>query len=254
MLAAAVAVGAAAPALAHGLDANRVNVVLRGARVEVVATPPAEYVSFADADHDGLLTVAEVSASRPAIRDALRTSVRLTDDKGVAPIEVLFDVSTPAGPDPQVGADHLRLTLHADFAGAPQSVDVSVDFALAHPVAVNAWRAATPSGQGVAVDAPVGVVVLEPRVQTALLTADGPRATLFGPPADALQFPAAQHPPAAPLTPATPLALATQQRPASGGSSAQSPPLPSSTASLAFGLLAGLTLFAFVYRQRRSVT
>ncbi len=211
-------------ALAHGLDAGRVTVVLRGRRVEVVATPPVAAIAFADTDRDGLLSSSEVNAARPTLRERLGEGLRVTSDAGERPTVVLFDVATPADHGHSGGADHLRVTLQADFQAPPAWLRLEVDFAAATPLAVLAWRA-DPSPSA-------GIVQLSSAPERARLDAERPSVRLLG---------------AAESTPTRP----TDDRP---HSDAERPPQRASGCS---GVTAGgsalVTLFGvgLVWRRRR---
>lgn len=142
----ALTITAAATAVsAHGLDAHRVELVLHENVVEVTATPPSSFVAFADADGDGLLTVAEVSAHRDEIRRALAASLALTDHRGRAGALDRSDVSVPRGhdvADDARGRDHLRFSMRLTWAEAPRELRLRCAFARTHPVSVYATRAA----------------------------------------------------------------------------------------------------------------
>jgi hypothetical protein len=144
---AATAWGAAARA--HGLDANRVQVVVHERTAELVATPPSEFVAFADANGDGLLNVAEVRARRDEILRALVASVSLTDGEGRAGELDRSDVSVPRGDDDGArGSDFLRLTVVLRWAAPPSFVRVRCGFVMQHPVTVFATRAESRSTPG----------------------------------------------------------------------------------------------------------
>ncbi len=111
----------ALPARAHGLDANRVEVVLHEGIAEAVATPPAEFFRGADRDGDGLLSVREVQARQEEVLGALRGALRITDEDGRAGTLERDDVSVPIGdgPGPQgVRALHRAAALAAGAARA----------------------------------------------------------------------------------------------------------------------------------------
>lgn len=130
---------------AHGLDAHRVELVLHENVVEVTATPPTAFVSFADANADGLLTVAEVSAHREEIRNALAASLALTDHRGRVGTLDRADVSVPRGhddADDARGRDHLRFSMRLTWNEAPRELRLRCAFARVHPVSVYATRAA----------------------------------------------------------------------------------------------------------------
>lgn len=129
---------------AHGLDAHRVELVLHENVVEVTATPSAAFVSFADVDGDGLLTVAEVSARRDEIRNALAASLALTDHRGRVGTLERTDVSVPRGHDADDarGRDHLRFSMRLTWNEAPRELRLRCAFARVHPVSVYATRAA----------------------------------------------------------------------------------------------------------------
>lgn len=146
-LRAAAALLWAAPAAAHGLDANRVQVVLHEEVVEAVATPPAEFVRWADRDGDGRLRVDEVVARQGEVLRALSAALAVTDDAGRAGEVERADVSVPRG-DETVGADYLRLTLRLRWPRPPRAVRVRCGFVGEHPVAVFATRAESRSTPG----------------------------------------------------------------------------------------------------------
>lgn len=136
-------------ARAHGLDANQVQVVVHERFAELVATPPSEFVAFADANGDGLLNVAEVRARRDDILRALVGSVTLTDGDGRAGEPDRSDVSVPRGHDDGArGSDFLRLTVVVRWPAAPASIRVRCGFVMQHPVTVFATRAESLSTPG----------------------------------------------------------------------------------------------------------
>lgn len=136
-------------AWAHGLDANRVQVVVHEQTAELVATPPSEFVAFADANGDGLLNVAEVRARRDEILRALLASVSLTDGDGRAGALDRSDVSVPRGDDDGArGSEFLRLTVVWRWPAAPASLRVRCGFVMQHPVTVFATRAESRSVPG----------------------------------------------------------------------------------------------------------
>jgi len=144
----AMAALGAPPAWGHGLDADRVELVLRGDAVESVATPPVEFVRWADADGDGRLTLDELNPRREAVRDALLAALHVTDEAGREGAVERADVSLPHGHDGDITAarSFLRVTVVRRWSVAPRAVQVRCDFARVRPVTVYATRAeaATP--------------------------------------------------------------------------------------------------------------
>jgi hypothetical protein len=184
---------------AHGLDADRVEVVLRGDVVEAVATPRAGFVrdADADADGDGRLSLPEVNARRDEIRRALVDALRITDGDGRAGSLERSDVSVPHGHDGDDarGGTFLRVTVVLRWAAAPRAVRVRCAFVGERPVTVYATRAeaATP-GVLTLVGDPELVQLASPDATVTLLRrADVPSPTT-APPAPASRPPA----PAAP--------------------------------------------------------
>jgi len=148
-LCAAFAVALAGSAAgAHGLDADRVEVVLRGDVVEAVATPRVGFVRDADTDGDGRLSLPEVNARRDEIRRALVDALRIADDDGRAGTLERSDVSIPHGHDGDEarGGSFVRVTVVLRWAVAPRAVRVRCAFVGDQPVTVYATRAeaATP--------------------------------------------------------------------------------------------------------------
>jgi hypothetical protein len=146
--AAALAWGAtAAP---HGLDANRLQVVVHESTAEVVATPPSEFVAVADANGDGLLDRAEVSARRDDVLRALVSALVVTDGDGRPGALERADVSVPrSGDDDTRGSDFLRLTVVLRWPGPPAAVRVRCGFVRQHPVVLYATHADGLSQPGV---------------------------------------------------------------------------------------------------------
>lgn len=142
----AVTLSTSAP-LAHGLDANRVQVVLRGDAAEAVATVPVEFLGDIDRDRDGLLTLAELSPRRAEARDRLVAALDLRDDHGRAGEVVRADVSLPRDGAPSLGRDFVRLTVVRRWTTAPRALSLRCAFVDEHPVAVFASRAVA-SGPG----------------------------------------------------------------------------------------------------------
>lgn len=128
------------PARAHGLDANRVEVVLHEGIVEAVATPPAEFFRGADRDGDGLLSVPEVQARQEEVLGALRGALRITDEADRAGTLDRDDVSVPIGDGPGP-KEYLRYTVRLRWPQAPRALRVRCGFAGEHPVTVFATRA-----------------------------------------------------------------------------------------------------------------
>jgi hypothetical protein len=137
----------AATARAHGLDANRVEVVRHGRFVEAVATPPAEFLRDADRDGDGRLDVPEVQARQREVLRALRAALEITDEDGRAPEVEREDVSVPIGDGPGP-KDFLRYTVKLRWPQAPRALRVRCGFVGEHPVTVFATRAEALPGAG----------------------------------------------------------------------------------------------------------
>lgn len=136
-------------AQAHGLEANHLQVVVHELTAEVVATPPSAFVADADANHDGLLNVAEVRARREEIIRALVASLVVTDGGGRTGVLDRADVSVPRGDDEGArGSDFLRLTVVLRWPTAPGAVRVRCGFVMEHPVLVYATRAESRSRPG----------------------------------------------------------------------------------------------------------
>lgn len=146
LVAAAFALSVIAPtaaASAHGLDPDRVEVVLHGDTVEAVATPPVDFVRFADVNNDGLLSLDEVNPRREEIRRALVEALSITDEEGRAGALDRSDVSLPHGHDgePSNGRAWLRVTVKLRWPAAPRAIRVRCAFARVRPVTVYATRA-----------------------------------------------------------------------------------------------------------------
>lgn len=133
-------------ALGHGLDANRVELVLHGDTVEAVATPPTSFVHGADDNGDGFLTLPEVNPHRDEIRRALVDALHITDPSGAVGALERADVSLPrAHGDDAQGRDFLRVTVKLRWPAAPAALRVRCDFVGEHPVTVYATRAESSS-------------------------------------------------------------------------------------------------------------
>ncbi|MEZ4394885.1 MAG: hypothetical protein R3A48_27730 [Polyangiales bacterium] len=157
-------------AYGHGLDANRVEVVLQGAVVEAVATPPVSFVRGADRDGDGLLSLAEVNAHRDAIRRELVAAMHLTDPEGRAGTLERADISLPRSADGHPGGEFLRVTARWRFASAPAGLRVRFDFVREHPVTVYATHARTlGDGRVALVGAPELAVLPNAQASTTML-------------------------------------------------------------------------------------
>jgi len=174
-LASALPVWSVSTSAAHGVDARRVEVVLRGQDLEVVVTPPAEYLRGADTDGDLMLTRREVAESRAWIREVVLEALTVADVDG-APLQIVgADVSTPADGAPEAPRSHVRFTLRGRFDSPPRALRLGVSFVTpSDPVVVVGARA---SWSG----APGQMQFDGPR-ESAFLTADAPVVTLLGPP------------------------------------------------------------------------
>jgi hypothetical protein len=130
-------------AVAHGLDANRIELVVHDRVVEAVATPAAESVRMADDDGDGRISPAELRAHREEVRRSLVASLVVLDGNGTAGEQERSDVSVPRGDatDGVVGRDYVRLTVVLRWPTPPTALRVRCGFAGGHPVAVSAHRA-----------------------------------------------------------------------------------------------------------------
>jgi hypothetical protein len=135
------------PARAHGLDANRVEVVLHEGIVEAVATPPAEFFRGADRNGDGLLDVPEVQARQAEILATLRDALRITDPDGRAGTRERDDVSVPIGDGPGP-KEYVRYTVRLRWPQEPRALRVRCGFVGEHPVTVFATRAESRSSPG----------------------------------------------------------------------------------------------------------
>ncbi len=157
---------------AHGLDANRIEAVLREREIEVVVTPPAEYLRAADANGDLLLVREEVAAHRAWIKDAVTRALTVRD-LGGARLEVIgVDVSTPAYGPPGTPQDHVRYTLRGRFDADPVALQLGVSFVTPdHPVTVLAARAAWSDRPGL-------MKFIGPR-QSTFLTAEYPEVVVL---------------------------------------------------------------------------
>lgn len=130
----------ALPARAHGLDANRVEVVLHEGIAEAVATPPAEFLRSADRDGDGLLSVPEVQARQEEVLATLRGALRITDEADRAGTLERDDVSVPIGDGPGP-KEYLRYTVRIRWPHEPRALRLRCGFVGEHPVTVFATRA-----------------------------------------------------------------------------------------------------------------
>lgn len=137
----------APPAWAHGLDANRVEVVLHEEVVEAVATPPAEFFRGADQNGDGRLDVPEVRARQAEILRTIREALSITDHSGRAGTLEREDISVPIGDGPGP-RDYLRYTVKLRWTRAPRSLLLRCGFVGEHPVTVFATRADSRSARG----------------------------------------------------------------------------------------------------------
>jgi hypothetical protein len=146
--AALTALGGVAPAAAHGLEANHVQIVVHERTAEVVATAPSEFVAAADANHDGLLDVDEVRAHRGEIIAALVAALSVTDGEGRAGALDRADVSVPRADDAR-GSDYLRLTVVLRWPAPPSALRVRCGFVTGHPMVLYATHAESVSQPGV---------------------------------------------------------------------------------------------------------
>jgi len=108
----------ASPARAHGALDDHLAVRLEGRKAKLSASLPASSVSFADTDRDGLLTVEEVRASRPALLAAGRAGIRLESGTGDRPTRTLEDVIVPPG---AAGAQ-VQYVIRAQWPSVPDEV------------------------------------------------------------------------------------------------------------------------------------
>ncbi len=131
----------AGDASAHGLDANRVELVLHGDTVEAVATPPTSFARDADTNGDGLLSRAEVDARREVIRRSLVEALALTDAEGRAGALERSDVSLPRSADGGAGGEYLRVTVRWRWRAPLRALRVRCGFIMEHPVSLYATRA-----------------------------------------------------------------------------------------------------------------
>lgn len=137
----------ALPARAHGLDANRVEVVVHEDVVEAVATPPAEFFRGVDRDGDRLLSVPEVRARQEEVLATLRAALRITDEGDHTGTLERDDVSVPIGDGPGP-KEYLRYTVRLRWPQAPRALRVRCGFVGEHPVTVFATRAESRSSPG----------------------------------------------------------------------------------------------------------
>jgi hypothetical protein len=149
---------------AHGLGANQIQIVLHDQVAEVLATPPVEYVSYADTNHDGRLEVREVQAQRETIRRTFLDGLALTNENNIRATVERADISVPRGDDPDGtrGSDFVRLTVVFRWNTSPNSLRLRCAFVTTHPISVFASRAAH-------VDT-TGVLTLQGQGQQALLS------------------------------------------------------------------------------------
>jgi hypothetical protein len=217
-----------APAVrSHGLDANRIQVVLHEGVAEVVATPPSDYLPAYDANHDGRLTVAEVSAHREEVVRALVAALDVTDGEGRRGTLDRADVSVPRSDDADeaLGRDYLRATVVLRWPTPPAWLRVRCDFVTQHPVTVFASRAESVSTPGVLTLVGAGEYEsLTSREATATMLRGAPAAT----------------PAAAPVALPPPPAAST------------SAPAPSPVRTVALSLVAVLALGALAWQARKA--
>jgi hypothetical protein len=188
-------------ARAHGIDANQIQVVLHEQTVEVLATPPSEFVALADANRDGLLNVDEVRARRDEILRTLVAALTVRDGDGVAGTLDRSDVSVPRGDDEGArGSDFLRLTVVLRWPTPPRAVRLRCGFVSQHPITVYATRADGRAARGML------TLVGDPEYQS--LTTPQSEVTVLGTSAP----PATPPAPASPAT-ATPIADARRGSP-----------------------------------------
>lgn len=114
-------------AWAHGQDARTVELFVRDREVELVATPPIEWLEAADDDADGRLSRSEVRAHRDALTATLLEAIVVTDGDEQPLAITGTDVSTPEHAEGS-GASHLRFTVRGAFATPPSSVRVRASF------------------------------------------------------------------------------------------------------------------------------
>ncbi len=128
---------------AHGLDPDRVELVLHGDTVEAVATPSTAFVRAADENGDGLLSLDEVNPHREEIRRALVDALSITDEDGRAGALDRSDVSLPHGHDGDTSnaRSFLRITVKLRWPSTLRAVRVRCAFASVRPVTVYATRA-----------------------------------------------------------------------------------------------------------------
>lgn len=169
----------------HGLDANRVELVLHGDTVEAVATPPADFVRAADDDRDGMLTLPEVNAHREEIRRALVDALHITDLSGIVGVLERSDVSLPrAHGDDTRGRDFIRVTTVLRWPHPLTALRVRCDFVGEHPVTVYATRAESSSpGVLTLVGTPELATLRDARATPTLLQGSAPASPVSTPPA-----------------------------------------------------------------------
>lgn len=179
----------ALPARAHGLDANRVEVVLHERVVEAVATPPAEFLRGADRDGDGLLSVPELQARQAEALQTLRDALRITDEDGRTGALERDDVSVPIGDGPGP-KEYVRYTVRIRWPQEPRALRVRSGFVGEHPVTVFATRAESRSTPGTLTLVGLGqyATLTRPQETSALLLApDASAPSTASPPGNALR-------------------------------------------------------------------
>ncbi len=104
-------------ALAHGLDAQQLQLELEGAALRVSLTPGVALFGAADTNADGALDRAEVAAARADIRARVADGLSMVDPDGVAAVCDDVSVSTIGN-----GAPHVRVTLRCALPSAPEGL------------------------------------------------------------------------------------------------------------------------------------
>ena len=112
--------------MAHGLNPGQLLVRIDGPKTTVVLTPSVALFPKFDANRDGRLSRAEVSADRQAMLAHLLSGLTIVDEHGRRPTIELADINPPhAHNDPSgVGQTYVRATLHYRFTQPPTSIAV----------------------------------------------------------------------------------------------------------------------------------
>ncbi|MEM8861085.1 MAG: HupE/UreJ family protein [Chloroflexota bacterium] len=115
-------------ALAHGLEAGQLSVLLDDVKATVTFAPYASTFPFADDNQDGLLTATELDHHRSEIEALIKEQVMLRNELEEPAVVIYTDVIVPDEVDTrdgdQIEADFLQVTMRMVWPEVPEAVDV----------------------------------------------------------------------------------------------------------------------------------